>query len=164
VKAEGPRPIRAGHEAELGRLPPLPPGTVVELLRPDGEVWRYYGLGSTRPEIAARLRWTQGNVWLRDLERRHILTTRSGLSDQLEEAIGSTLRQAQSVHENVRPPGGWYFLVSGASLLQAGLINSRRVRYLDLVVEERSVEGGSYLRVVHFSPTTRNAGGRQLWP
>src|SRR3712207_251475 len=156
--------IRIQHEAELGSLPPQPVGTVAELPQPDGTNWRYYSVGNTTREIASRLGWTQGNVWLREPERRYMLFTRQDVFTSLEHAIAYTLAHPQSVHENDRAPGGLYFIISGLALREAGLLKSRRTRLVDATIEVRAVLEGSFLRLFHFAPAIRNQGGRQLWP
>lgn len=156
--------IRIQGEAQLGTLPPLPIGTIAEFPQADGMPWRYYAVGNTTREIAVRLGWTYGNVWLREPERSYMLITRPEVFTSLEHAIAYTLAHPQSVHENDRAPGGFYFIISGATLREAGLLRSRRTRLVDATIEVRAVLEGSFLRLFHFSPVIRNQGGRQLWP
>lgn len=151
-------------EWELGTLASLPVGTVAELAQTDGTIWGDHVVGNTTPEIAVQLGWTEGNVWLREPERQYMLKKRGGLFSDLEPAIAHVLAHPQSVHENPRAVGEIYFVTGGSSLRQVGLIQSDRVRFVDVVVEARHVEHGRYLRVFHFAPTTRNIGGQQLWP
>ncbi len=153
------------REAELGTLPILPVGIVVELARPDGSVWRYYGLGTTTPAIAARLGWTHVNVWLREIERNRMLRVRGRLLfPQLEEAIAQVLRDPISVHEARGDPLSLYFIASGESLRVRGLMMSQSVSFVDAIIEARTTDGGEYLRLYHFSPRNRGRGGRRLWP
>ena len=156
--------IRIQGEADLGTLPPLPIGTVAEFPQLDGTLWRYYAVGNTTREIASRLGWTQGNVWLREPERRYMLLARPDVFTSLEHAIAHVVARPESVHENDRAPGGYYVIASGAALRAAGLLRSRSTRLVDVTIEVRAVLEGSFLRLFHFAPAARNQGGRQLWP
>ncbi len=131
---------------------------------PDGSIRRYYGCGTTAPEIAERLGWTQQNVWMREPERNYVLREHPNLFTDLDQAIAYVLGQPDSVHENPRGMGDFYFIVSGERLRAAGLLLSRRTRLIDAVVELRAVLDGSFLRLFHVAPALRNNGGRQLWP
>lgn len=48
-------PRRVQAEAELGRLPLLAVGAIVEYTLPNEPAWRYHAVGSTTPPIAMRL-------------------------------------------------------------------------------------------------------------
>ena len=111
-----------------------------------------------------RLGWGEQSVWLREPERALILDDHPGLFPSLERAVEFILQHPDSVHVNVRGVGDYYFIVAAEALRQAGLIRSRRARLIDAVVEFRTVNTGSFLRVFHIAPTLRNHGGRQLWP
>jgi hypothetical protein len=156
--------VRIGDESELGTLPALPPGTIAERAAPDGHIWRYVSVG--RPALAIRtvLGWAQGNVWLPEQELYYIQSKRPGFVTSLTDAMAEVLARPLSVHENPQDASTIYFLADANDLRAGGLVQSRRTRLVDLVVERRRVLGGTFLRIVHFSPTTRNFGGRQLWP
>lgn len=157
-------PSRIRAEAELGVLPPLPVGTAVGLVVPDGNACRYHAVGSAAPPIALRLGWGMHNVWLRDVERMFILTKRPDVFTDLPSAIAHVLQRPMSVHANPRgQEDDAYLLADGQSLRVAGLLRSR-ASLLDLVVERRAMPGGAHVRAYHFAPTNRNKGGRQLWP
>ena len=161
----GQNPLLIQAEAELGTLPTLPVATVVELPRPDGMTWRYHSVGTTTSAIAARLGWGQSNVWLREIERNRMLAIRARpIFPNLEEAIALVLTHPDSVHEALGDPTSVYFVVAGSALRQRGLLASRSTHLVDAIIEARRVEGGSYLRLFHFSPRDRNRGGRRLWP
>jgi hypothetical protein len=164
TRGDDPGVIRVRDESELGTLPGLPPGTVVERIAPGGDVWRFVSVGCPEPLVRAVLGWHHQNVWLRQEELNYMLSKRSGLLTSIPAAIAFVLTQPLSVHDNPRAPGTAYFIAEGHSLRSAGLLQSTRTSLIDLVVETRRVFGGAYLRVTHFSPTRRNFGGRQLWP
>jgi hypothetical protein len=165
VTPEASYPVVIEREAELGTLPTLPVGTVVELPQPSGTTWRYYSVGTAAPVVAARLGWAQGNVWLREIERSRMLRIRGRLLfPRLEEAIHQVLQEPQSVHEARGDPSSVYFVATGASLRARGLLMSRSVNFVDAIIEARRVDGGRYLRLFHFSPRDRARGGRRLWP
>ena len=84
-----PRRVRA--EAELGLLPLLPLGAVVELAVPGGGVWSYHAVGCTTPPIALRLGWGAQNVWLRDVERQFMLAKRPVVFVDLAQPIAHIL-------------------------------------------------------------------------
>jgi hypothetical protein len=157
-------PIRVASEAELARLPLMLPGTVVERLAPDGHAWRFIAAGCLPQVVLHVLGWYQQNVWLRQEERDYIESKRPDLFIDVPAAIAAVLADPLSVHDNPRAPGTVYVVTEGGRLRSAGLLQSTRVLLVDLVVETRSVLGGSFLRVTHFSPTRRNFGGRQVWP
>jgi hypothetical protein len=165
VSAETREPIVISREAELGTLPTLPVGAVAELPRPDGSTWRYYGVGRTAPVVAGRLGWTRNNVWLREVERDWLLRRRARpIFPKLEEAIAYVLGQPDSVHEALGDPASAYFVAGGEALRQRGLLTSRSTVLVDAIIEAHKADGGSYLRLFHFSPRDRNRGGRRLWP
>lgn len=157
-------PIPISNEAELGSVSAQPLGTLTERTASGGEVWSFICVGRPRPEVRAILGWHQENIWLRQEEHDYILSKRASLMASLTGAIQQVLDRPLSVHDNPRVPGTAYFFCDGDSLRDSGLLQSTRVPFVDLVVEERRVLGGSFLRVTHFSPTRRNRGGRQLWP
>jgi hypothetical protein len=159
-----PSVIRIREDSELGTLPALAPGAIVERVAPGGDIWRYISIGCATPQVQAILGWSQENVWLRQEELDYILSKRPGLLTSLPAAIAFVLERPISVHENPRSSGTTYFIAEGHDLRSAGLLQSSRTSLIDLVVETRHVFGGTYLRVTHFSPTRRNFGGRQVWP
>ena len=156
--------MRVRREAVLGTLGTLDVGTAVELPMPDGTSQVYYSVGTAAAPVAARLGWTQHNVWLRDAERRYILSQRGALFPDLERAIAHLLSHPQSVHEDKRWPRARYFVASGEALRRAKLMAGSAVALVDAAIETRLVRAGRYLRVLHFSPTASNKGGKQLWP
>lgn len=151
-------------DAELGRLPLLPPGTVVERHSRGGDVWRYYSVGAPPAQARVRLGLDQESVWLRESERSYILSKRPGLFSDIHQAIAYILASPLSVHTSREDPDGFYFIGDGGALRSAGLLHSQRTKLVDLVITRQSTLEGVYIRVVHCSPTTRNFGGRQLWP
>jgi hypothetical protein len=155
--------IRIRSEAALGTLPPVAPGTVAELPQPDGTIWRYYGVGGTPPEIAARLGWTQANAWLREPERDRIIALHD-VFPHLERAVAFVLANPTSVYAVRDAPTHARFVSPGFALRQAGLLASRTTRYVDAIIEPRTVEGGTYLRAYHFAPASRDKGQVRLWP
>jgi hypothetical protein len=156
--------IRIDDESELGTLPTLMPGTVAERITSDGHVWRYINTGSPTSAVRSALGWTQENVWIREQEFNYIASKRPGFVVSLPAAIAHVLAHPLSVHDNPRASGTVYFVAAADDLRTVGLVQSRRARFVDLVVEVRRVLGGTFLRVTHFSPATRSFGGRQLWP
>ena len=155
---------RVRMEGELGRLPTLPAGTSVELVTPDGDLWRYHCVGTTAPLIALSLGWGAQNVWLREVERQFMLAKRPDVFSDLALAIAQVLQHPVSVHANPRGRSDdEYFLADGQALRAAGVLRSR-TKLVDLAIGRRAGAGGSYLRAYHFAPTNRNKGGRQLWP
>jgi hypothetical protein len=164
VSAAGRQFIQLGSEAELGTLLPLSAGVVAELPRTAAAPWHYYSVGAIRPDIAARLGWTQGNVWLRQPERDNILKTKAAAFANIDEAMRYVVTGPDSVHELGGLSNAFYFVVSGAALRSAGILTSRSTHLIDAIIERRAVRGGAYLRLFHFSPRDRNMGGRQVWP
>lgn len=149
--------------AGLGNLAdqtPIPPGTHVRVLE-DGIT--YTSVGQTLPEIAARLSWTQGTIWMPDHVLRDIALDHPVIVDPIQ--VAQMLLQAPiSVHIG-RNSNQWYFLGSGPALRAANMLTSRSVPYVDAVVELRRTSLGSHmLRLFHLSPATRNKGGARLWP
>ena len=151
-------------EAELGHLPALPPGALVERHAPGADISRYYSVGAPQAPVRARLGLNHANVWLRESERAYILSKRPNLFSDLERAIGLVLHSPLSVHRSNEDPDAYYFLCEGDTLRKAGLLHSRRTRFVDLVIARQSTAEDSYVRVIHCSPTTRNFGARRLWP
>lgn len=156
--------MRIAREADLGTVPPLSPGAVAELVQPDGSIWRYYSVGNTTSAIAVRLGWTQGNVWLREIERNYIVAVHQRPFPNLFGAIGYALAHPDAVHELAHKPTDTYFIIAGDALRQSNLLISRSTPLVDAIIESRAVPGGTYLRLYHFSPTARNKGASQLWP
>ncbi len=152
--------MRFATEAELGIAPTMPVGTWVEI---EHSGQRFVSVGSTRPEIASRLGWTQGNVWLPEVAREYILASHPVFSD-LMAVISLMLLEPDSVHQDPLMEGGTLFVVSARKLREAGLLMSRSAKFVDAVVELRVTGGGAYLRLFHLSPASRNRGGEQLWP
>lgn len=146
--------------ATLGALPPLLVGALV-LVEETEEL--FLNVGNTMPEIAARLGWTQGNIWLPERARRYITERHPVFLDVLA-AVRTVLSQPVSVHEDRKRRGGLYFVLSGDTLRALGLLASQSAAYVDVLVELRSVQGGAYLRVFHLGPSDRKRGGKQLWP
>ncbi|HET7037320.1 MAG TPA: hypothetical protein VFI42_16665 [Thermomicrobiaceae bacterium] len=145
--------------AELATLPGVPVGTRVYVVEND---LVYRSAGTTRPEIAARLSWTQANVWMPD-DRIEAMREKRVFPDPVVTA-NLLLRDPDSVHLSDRGPNMIYFLARGAKLRMAGALTSSSTRYVDLVVELRVAGPDLWLRLFHLSPTGRNKGGRQVWP
>ena len=151
-------------DADLGRLPALAPGTLVERHAPGGDVWRFYCVGAPTAPVRTRLGLNQENVWLRESERSYILGKRPGLFSDIDRALAYILASPLSVHASHEDPDAFYFLAVGDALRAAGLLHSKRTRFVDLVIAWQPTLGGAYVRVVHCSPATRNFGGLHLWP
>jgi len=152
--------LKIGSEGELGTLPGMPVGAEVEV-EENGQ--RFIGVGSPRREIALRLGWTQDNVWLPQSALSRMLSRRSIFPDLLA-AVEALLLFAFSVHTDREFEQGAYFVITGDSLRERGLLKSRTAPFVDGVVESRQVQGGSYLRLFHCGPARRVKGGNQLWP
>jgi len=91
------------------------------------------------------------------------LSRRSIFPDLLA-AVEALLLFASSVHTDRELEQEAYFVITGDSLRERGLLKSRTAPFVDGVVELRQVQGGSYLRLFHFGPARRVKGGNQLWP
>lgn len=89
-----PRQLR--RLADLAAEPERPVGTRVRI-EEDGFV--YTSVGNTRPEIAARLNWTQPNVWLPDHALKRIRSKHPVINDPVL-AGAALLRNPTSVHSN----------------------------------------------------------------
>lgn len=123
----------------------------------------YIGIGNTTMEIAERLGWTQENVWLPSFHERYIEENHPEFPDPLQ-AVRRVLSQPHSVYDVPEQPTQTQFFATGDSLRVRGLLISRSVRYVDVLVELRQVLGGSYLRVFHLSPKRHPKEGRRRWP
>lgn len=154
-------PRRLTHLSDLAREPAIPVGSRV-LVAEDGHI--YISIGNTTPAIAARLGWTQANVWMPE----HVLTGINWRHPVIIDPITSASRVLQaplSVHEDPRGrPDHSYWIIPAQALRNEGLLASRSTRYVDAVVELRYVGESGLLRIFHLSPRSRNQGGLQLWP
>lgn len=80
----------------------------------------YISVGNTTAEIAARLGWTQENVWMPEHALKWNRTWHPVILDPPGTAA-LVLRHADSVHEDQKyPQNAWYFLVDGDVLRTAG--------------------------------------------
>jgi hypothetical protein len=123
----------------------------------------YTSVGRTTDEIARRIGWTQANVWIPEHARQDMLEKHKVISDPM----------AASNLILLNPLGVWMldgnstyrlFFAGATMLREAGLLGSRTTRYVDAIIEARSVENGSVLRLFHLSPRKKNYGSIQLWP
>lgn len=147
--------------AELAIAPLVDVGTRV-LVREDGYV--YISVGNTLPEIRDRLGWTQGNVWMPDHVELRLAIEHPEIVRPLQ-AMGFALIQPHDVGQEYR--GGAFFtrfLVIGREAYAAGILTSRSIALVDLLVELRSTGGQVLLRGMHIAPTRNGPRGRHIWP
>jgi hypothetical protein len=146
--------------ADLDTIRPLHMGTEVRVAE-DG--WRYFCIGHVQPEVAERVGWLHQNVWMPDHVVLGVRTKHDVLRDPV--LTGSViLSKPSSVHVSLRSQSECYFIMNADRLRERELLASKSVELVDAVVELRQVSGGKLLRLFHLAPTTRNRGGRQLWP
>lgn len=160
---QGSRDVAPRSVATLARLAAEPARSVGTRVLVDEDGTIYTSVGQTAAAIQARLGWDAANVWipqhaLAAMRRKHNVITDPVAAAQL------VLRQPISVHEDREDPTEQLFFADAALLRDAGLLYSRRVRYVDAIVEERAVANGVVLRLFHLSPRDKNYGGRQRWP
>ncbi|HET7037318.1 MAG TPA: hypothetical protein VFI42_16655 [Thermomicrobiaceae bacterium] len=146
--------------AELATLPGVPVGTRVRVAE-DG--YGYIGLGQTRPEIAARLGWTQANVWMPEHVERYVLRQHQEIRRPIE-ASAYLLGHPDAVSEDPQNPALIRFLIGASAIRSAGFIASRTMTFIDLLVELRRVDGEVLLRAFHLAPATQGRTGTARWP
>jgi len=148
------------YEDELRTLAAQPVGTMV-LVEETRET--VIAVGSIAPHIAARLQWTQQNIWLPEHARDYILGQHAIFPSVLV-AVQVVLSTPSGIYVGQKRPNCILFLTDADILRQRGLLSSDKVPYVDAIIERRVVTGGFYLRCFHLSPATRNKGGLRLWP
>lgn len=151
---------RVKRLGDLATEPSVPVSTRV-LVEEDGIV--YIGTGHTSTEIAARIGWTQPNIWIPAHALSRMIRDHDIIHDHI--AVASfILQHPTSVHVG-REQDECYFIVHANIIRTMGLLNSRSTKFVDIVVQTRQAsDGRRFLRLFHLSPATRNKGGRQLWP
>jgi hypothetical protein len=148
------------HEDELRTLAAQPVGTTIYV---EETREQYFAVGNVAPHIAARLQWTQQNIWLPERAQRYILSNHAVFPD-VPAAIQAVLSTPVGIYVAERRDNCILILADAASLRQHGLLPSESAPYVDAIIERRAVAGGFYLRLFHLSPATRNKGGLRLWP
>lgn len=145
---------------ELVTEPRVPVGTRVYVEEDERE---YIGVGHTTQEIAARLGWTQGNIWLPEREFRRIAMRHPVLPDPIS-AAEAIVSDPLSVHDNPRKVDSIYFNINADEMRHRNLLASQSAPYVDTVIELRRAGASIWLRMFHLSPAHRNKGGIELWP
>ena len=141
-------------------LPGLPVGTRVHMAE-DGYV--YVSAGTTRPEIAAWLGWTQANVWMPEHVERYLLRRHQEIRRPIE-AGAYLLSHPDAVSEDPKNRALIRFLIDAHTMRSAGFIASRTMAFIDLLVELRRVDGEVLLRAFHLAPATQGPRGTVRWP
>ncbi|MCA1670267.1 MAG: hypothetical protein LC793_23360 [Thermomicrobia bacterium] len=148
------------YEDELRTLTAQPVGTTIFVEETREEM---IAVGNVAPHIAARLQWTQPNIWLPGHARKYILGQHAIFPDVLA-AVQLVLSAPSGIYVGQKRPNCVLFLADAAILRQQGLLSSNSAPYVDAIIERHVVMGGFYLRCFHLSPATRNKGGLRLWP
>jgi len=148
------------HEDELRTLATQPFGTMI-LVEETQET--LIAVGNVAPHAITKLRWMQQNVWIPDHALRRITIKHPIFTDHLA-AMRAVLEEPIDVYTGEQKPNSMLVLARGDTLRGRGLLQSKSVALVDAVIEFRPVEGGTYLRLFHFAPATRNQGGIRLWP
>ncbi|MDQ6601109.1 MAG: hypothetical protein M3176_10530 [Chloroflexota bacterium] len=148
------------YEDELRTLAAQPVGTTVFV---EETRERLIAVGNVPAHIAARLHWTQQNIWLPGHARDYILG-RHAIFPDVFAAVQAVLSAPSGIYVSQKRPNCVLFLADAGMLHQRQLLSSDSVPYVDAIIERRVVTGGFYLRCFHLSPATRNKGGLRLWP
>ena len=146
--------------AGLATAPPFDVGTRV-FVREDGYV--YISVGNTRPEIRDRLGWTQGNVWMRDHVELRLPLEHPEIATPVR-AMAYALGRAHEANLEPDAPRRFRFVVDADWMRNEGLVESQTMKYVDVIVELRTVDEEVILRGYHLAPTRHGPRGVQLWP
>lgn len=145
---------------QLAVEPARPVGTRIHV---DEDHFVYISVGNTRPEIAERLGWTGRNVWMPDHVERYLHERHPEISPPVE-AVALVLGNPLAVHREPIEIQKVRFIASADDLRAAGLISSRSMKLVDVMVELRDVGLETVLRTFHLAPTRHGVRGPQLWP
>lgn len=150
---------RLGTYRELATADRLPLGILVAVEH-TGEF--FIAGGTTSQKIRTALGWEQPNIW--------IPLSAFGRFEEAHPEIGSPLdafttvvNHPDSIHDVAAAEHQTQFFASANVLRDRGWTLSRKIKYVDVLIESRRVVGGVYLRAFHLAPARRTKG-KQLWP
>lgn len=148
------------HAEELATSHSFERGTQVLI---DETQERFYCAGYTTRVIATRLGWTQANIWVPDHAKQNMEDGHPEFTDHLR-AIEIVVTRPISVHDVPEEPNQIQFFANANVLRDKGVIRSRSMETVDVLIKLRLIHTETYLRAFHLSPMRHTRGGHQLWP
>lgn len=148
------------YEDELRTLTAQPVGTIIFVEETQEQL---FAVGNVAPHIAARLQWTQQNIWLPERARTYVLEHHAIFPDVVA-ATQTVLSAPIGVYLSTSRSNRILVLAVADTLRERGLLPGKSAPYVDAIIERHAVVGGFYLRCFHLSSATRNKGGLRLWP
>ena len=121
----------------------------------------YYSVGRISTTIAEHLEWDFSNIWMPDHVFARLPRDHPEISNPIE-AMAHVLVYPISVGID-DDPNFVRFLIEATAMRQAGFVSSKRMRFVDVIVELRHVDGEIIPRGYHLAPTRHGTRGRQLW-
>lgn len=146
---------------ELVRLPALRVRTEVLV---EEENLGYVCVGNFSLPVRQAIEWPYANVWMPLHVHTYLLQKRADVFADIAHAAAGVLEDAVSVHRDRLPGNYLYVLTEARNLRGRGVLRSRTTRYVDAVIELRTISGVTIPRLFHLSPRDRNQGRKQLWP